>query len=210
MKSSSQVKLSLTELVEIIDNCIENGELIGIVCNKEIVNIIQRYLNDYDMQESSNVLEYSSRYNNHIKNNTNNSSNYFIVISCRNNNYTYFIDYVNPISKYIPFHFDKLICIGDELYYNLSNIRSRLYLESGNIEINDEELDGIFYEENNDNEDVENTDDCNCSCDCDNYLDNMSEEDIINEYINAILQANGCQRCVSDLVYELVDNIKNR
>ena len=133
---------TLTDLVEIIDDCIEEGKQIGIATNKHIARIIEQYLDEYDMNESFNMLNKTNvpSHFDKIK------SDCVVVINCKDE-FEYYIDYYELNEKLYE-EFDTFVLIGEQFEdIKPSTIKARNIGYVSNIEINDEDIADIFADE---------------------------------------------------------------
>ena len=136
---------TLNNLVEIIDNCIEDGKQMGIACDKHVARIIERYLDEYDMDESFNILYHPSKPFHFEKI----ESDCLVVINCRDEEYEYYIDYYK-LNEKLPMTFDEFILIGEQFKaFDMfgDSVKSYSCQYIPHIEINDEDIADIFADE---------------------------------------------------------------
>lgn len=196
MKSQS---LTLTEITNLISDYIEDGNLIGIIVDKNLATIIEKYLDSYELNELHNVL-------NDFILPENRNDDFLITVDCKDGNYNYFIDFYK-LNNRIDINFDFVYVLGKKFEdFNPMTVRSKGYLISGDVDINQDELNNVFdNDEDYNNEDScdEGNDKCNeCCCDC------SEEVDLLIEYTNRILDTQGCPNCVLNIVIELANNMK--
>ncbi len=132
---------TLTDLVKIIDDCIEEGTQIGIVTNKHIARIIEQYLEQREMYVAYNVFDKPSIPFDKI------TSDCLVVIDCKDMDYDYYIDHYT-LNERLPFTFDEFIWIGEQFEnLNSNTIKARDMAYARHIEINDEDIADIFADE---------------------------------------------------------------
>jgi len=223
------MSLTITEITNIIDDCLQEGYRIGIACDKEVARILYEYIDDYEMNELHNDLSEHTSFE-HI------NSDYVIVIDCSGENFEYFIEYYQLNNK-LPIILDAFYWIGSKFsMFNPLTVKAKAFIQCGDVEVKDEELALIFgfdvhedYEIEESNEqcseyvddeekyyqaykdyygDIEEEDE-EAHCDCES-CNKPDDNNLIDEFVDSIIKTQGCPDCIIELATSFASKMKTQ
>jgi hypothetical protein len=170
--------MNFQELIKRIDDCIEDGKRLAIVCELELGMLLTSYLDEYEMKSF-----YAINFANMIKSQVINQKTRItiIIIDCKDGNFEYFVELF--VFK-TPLTVDEVIAIGEYKVIETAHFRAdtntpfisivqEMNLTNDDYRFLDEAINCDEYEDYMIDDD---TDNCVSDDDMDSVFDDMDED----------------------------------